>query len=67
MPYIESSKAAYGAFDFPVLKKNLTVWNWCQIIMGIYPGLPKRHQSDLSRFEFVVAPSGKIDGCRDFM
>lgn len=67
LPYADSSRSARGAFDFPLLKKNLTIRDWCQIIRGRYQGLPPQHTSDLTRFRFVVAPSDKMDGCRDFM
>ncbi|KAK7738852.1 hypothetical protein SLS63_002189 [Diaporthe eres] len=67
LPYVVSSRSARGAFDFPLLKKNLTIRDWCQIIRGRYQGLPPQHTSDLTRFRFVVAPSDKMDGCRDFI
>lgn len=27
------------------MKKNLTVWDWCRIFMGTYPGLPEQHRN----------------------
>lgn len=75
--YLSSARLARGAFDFTVLKKNLRVWNWYQIIRGRYQGLPAEHQSDLTQFRFipveVLGDDGKptgdrlLDGCRDFM
>lgn len=67
LPYIESSRKAYAAFDFQLHNGNLTIRDWCNIIRGRYPGLPPAHTSDLTRFRFVEAPGGKMDGCRDFM
>jgi hypothetical protein len=67
LPYKESSRSAHGAFDFPLLKKNLTVWDWCRIFKGEYPGLPDQHKGDLTKFRFVVTSSDLMDGCRDFM
>lgn len=68
LEYLESSRSAHGAFDFPLLKRNLTIKSWCQILRGTYRGLPTPHTSDLTRFRFVVVPStGNMDGCRDFM
>lgn len=67
LPYVESSRRAHGAFDFPLLKTNLTIKDWCQIMRGRYQGLPAQHTSDLTNFRFVEAPGGIIDGCRDFM
>lgn len=67
LPYINSSMSAIGAFEFPLWNKNITIRDWCQILRGRYQGLPARHTSDLTCFRFAVSPSGKMDGCRDFM
>lgn len=69
LPYLNSSHSASRAFDFPLLKMHLTVKEWVDIFRGRYVlTLPEGpYNSDLTRFRFVVAPSRKIDGCRDFI
>lgn len=68
LEYPGPSLSAHGAFSFQILKENLSVKDWCQILRGCHPNAPTEHKSDLTRgFRFVARPDEFFDGCRDFM
>jgi hypothetical protein len=68
LPYHGSSKKAAAAFDFPVLKKNLKIKDYWEILQGRSQAWCN-NQPDLTQFDFVYARENPnaVDGCRDFM
>lgn len=64
--YHNSSRAARAAFQFPLGNNRLRVMDLVANLRGQVEYLPREHQSDLTRFDFVTAPnSNALDGCRD--
>lgn len=71
LPFLGSSLKATAAFDFTLLRTNLTTRDYWELFQGrsrTYCANPA-FQSDLTDFDFVYARENPnaVDGCRDWV